>query len=558
MAFQMPARGHTVFAERKNEGSKLMLNPTHGLFYLQKCESCDYVIEGKLTKLIIEGCNNVKIKMNCMVLTGTVEVINSSNIKIDCTTLVPTMTADNVANCEIGVISTWGRKKGEGALYTSRCKDMFLVIEDKVLLSPFTRGDVDDYNQKIKLECTETEMDRFKSKFGIVQYVTRYVNSEITTELVVREGRGYATTQREKDIADKKEELLQQKLQEMLSNLVVQEPSKPSQKEVPQDVVDQQPEPREVLDEIKSFPKENLKPTQTNETHIPVVNDRENKPQPNNKPKYGHSNEDEIREYFDEPEEVERKVKELANMVRNSKHVVAYTGAGVSTSAKIPDYRGPQGVWTLKDKGLRPKFEITIEQALPTPTHMALVEMQRKKMLGFVVSTNVDGLHRRAGTKAEQMSELHGNCYKELCSKCGKEYLRTFDVTQHRRDHKTGRNCEKKGCSGYLMDSIINFGENLPEKELSKAVEHSKKSDLALVLGTSMRVQPACELPHKVVKNNGNMVIVNLQKTPYDKYASLIIRERTDKVMSLLMKELGLEIPQYDISHDSVKGSTKN
>jgi len=265
---------------------------------------------------------------------------------------------------------------------------------------------------------------------------------------------------------------------------------------------------------------------------------------------------DEVKEYFDDADTVQKKVKELAEIIRQSGHMVVYTGAGVSTSAKIPDYRGPKGVWTLQDRGERPQFEVTIEQALPTLTHMALVELRRRNICKFVVSTNVDGLHRRSGIPEEGMSELHGNCYKETCSNesCGKEYLRTFDASARRADHKTGRKCDE--CNNILLDTIINFGENLPIKELEKTSLEAGKSDVSLVLGTSMRVSPANKFPLQAISNGGKMIIVNLQKTPYDKKAHLIIHERTDKVMELLCKELGVEIPEYSMDQDVVKKRT--
>jgi len=111
----------------------------------------------------------------------------------------------------------------------------------------------------------------------------------------------------------------------------------------------------------------------------------------------GNLTEEELTEYFDTPEELSVKVKQLAEIIRGSAHLVVYTGAGVSTSAKIPDYRGPQGVWTLQEKGMQPQFDVTIEQALPTISHMALVELLEKNIMKFLSSTNVDGLHRRSG-----------------------------------------------------------------------------------------------------------------------------------------------------------------
>jgi len=168
-----------------------------------------------------------------------------------------------------------------------------------------------------------------------------------------------------------------------------------------------------------------------------------------------------------------------------------------------------------------------------------------------LVSTNVDGLHRRAGSSADKLAELHGNCYKEYCPSCLQENLRRFDVGLGRKDHKTARSCET--CKVSLKDTIIHFGENLPDRDLNLTAEQASLSDVALVLGTSMRVQPACNFPSKALKNRGKMIIVNLQKTPYDKYASLIIRARTDHVMELLTKELGLSVPKYDEEEDVIK-----
>lgn len=255
--------------------------------------------------------------------------------------------------------------------------------------------------------------------------------------------------------------------------------------------------------------------------------------------------EEELKEYYDTTEELEIKVKQLADMIRNCKNLVVFTGAGVSTSAKIPDYRGPNGVWTLQDKGLSPHFEVTMEQALPTPSHMALLTMFKKEIMKFLVSTNVDGLHRRSGIPEDAMAELHGNCYKEVCSNshCGMEYLRTFDAASHQVNHITGRKCEK--CGSPLVDNIIHFGEDLPINELKKTIQACSQSDMALVLGTSMRVSPANQFPLEIAKQGGKMIIVNLQKTPYDRKANLVIHEQTDKVMQMLFGHLGLEIPKF-------------
>jgi len=200
----------------------------------------------------------------------------------------------------------------------------------------------------------------------------------------------------------------------------------------------------------------------------------------------------------------------------------------------------------MKDKGQPMPQGVSIEQAIPTLTHVSLVELQKKKLIKFITSTNVDGLHRRSGTAENEMAELHGNCYKEVCAVCNKEYLRSFDVTgEGTLKHFTFRKCEVAGCGGNLRDTIIHFGEDLPVSELSKADEHARKSKLSLVLGTSMRVSPACNLPIIPIRENkGKLVICNLQKTPYDQEADLRIWAPTDVIFDMLMRELNVEIPQ--------------
>ncbi|XP_044110481.1 NAD-dependent protein deacetylase sirtuin-6 isoform X5 [Neovison vison] len=123
-------------------------------------------------------------------------------------------------------------------------------------------------------------------------------------------------------------------------------------------------------------------------------------------------------EIFDPPEELERKVWELAQLVWQSSNVVFHTGAGISTASGIPDFRGPHGVWTMEERGLAPKFDTTFESARPTQTHMALVQLERVGLLRFLVSQNVDGLHVRSGFPRDKLAELHGNMFVEECVKC--------------------------------------------------------------------------------------------------------------------------------------------
>ena len=199
-------------------------------------------------------------------------------------------------------------------------------------------------------------------------------------------------------------------------------------------------------------------------------------------------NEGDKKEYFDSPAELDQKVTRLTKMVLKANHFVAYTGAGISTSTGIPDYRsgaktvlptGP-GCWTkladiqkAKAAGhkviARPKvdFRTTIQKAIPSPSHMALVELMNRGMLKHVISQNIDGLHRKSGIPKDKISEVHGNTNLELCRKCNKDYMRDFRVrtAQKVHDHNTGRLCDDPNCRGKLYDTIINFNECLRDED---------------------------------------------------------------------------------------------
>ena len=210
------------------------------------------------------------------------------------------------------------------------------------------------------------------------------------------------------------------------------------------------------------------------------------------------------------------KVDVIAGMIKAAKHFVVFTGAGISTSVGIPDFRsGPKtvlktgaGLW---EKTAPPKkgSKIVMNRAIPSLTHMALLKLMQEGALKFLVSQNIDGLHRKSGIPYEQLAELHGNRNLEKCAKCGKHYLRDFrtrtalDV----HDHKTGRKCDDPKCAGELYDTIINFEEDLPERDMKLGFQHCGEADLCLVLGSSLVVTPAADMP-ALAAQKGGLVIV--------------------------------------------------
>ena len=287
-----------------------------------------------------------------------------------------------------------------------------------------------------------------------------------------------------------------------------------------------------------------------------------------------HKNEEEKREYFDEPAVLDEKVTLLAEMILTSQHMVAFTGAGISTACGIPDYRsgfdtvletGP-GCWeTLANKEKYKKqqaaqnakaaqapankntLRTSIQKAYPSLTHMAMVELMQRNHLKYIVSQNVDGLHRKSGIPAANIAELHGNTNLEVCEDCGREYMRDCRVREAKRvhDHRTGRMCESPGCNGHLKDTIINFNENLDSQVLENGQQNCASADLCLVMGSSLRVSPANGMPVATARNGGNLVICNLQKTPTDHLATLVIHAKCDDIMKLLMQKLQYQIPVW-------------
>jgi len=236
---------------------------------------------------------------------------------------------------------------------------------------------------------------------------------------------------------------------------------------------------------------------------------------------------------------------ELAQLLRPSTahpdatsptRLVIYTGAGVSTSTGIGDYRGPKGVWTNLAEGIIPDESMDYSAARPSYTHMAIKRLVDEGLCTGVTSTNLDGLHMKSGLRPmEKLAELHGNMFAERCVRCKAEAYRAFPI-QRTPKRFTGRYCD---CGGNFMDSGIDFGQNLPLRHLALAEKHANAQTVSLVLGTSLRVRPSCDLP---LANDAAVCIVNKQETPHDDKASVRSFAACDDFMKALMNDLDLEV----------------
>ena len=225
----------------------------------------------------------------------------------------------------------------------------------------------------------------------------------------------------------------------------------------------------------------------------------------------------------------ERQIGKISRWIIGSDHVVAFTGAGISTDSGIPDFRGPDGVWTRRDAGLpAPKWRVPRDRVAPNASHRSLVELQRLGKLQFLITQNTDNLHRRSGIRPELLAELHGNGQLMRCTDCGLSYTREevgWDASLWGPGFRTQRQVPGQPdcvvCGGRLVSSVVNFGDSLPQEMLASAEHHARHCDLMLVLGSSLTVQPAASLVRLALRSRKRVVLINHGKTPYDRAVTL-------------------------------------
>ncbi len=239
---------------------------------------------------------------------------------------------------------------------------------------------------------------------------------------------------------------------------------------------------------------------------------------------------------------------------RGVRAVTVLTGAGISTDSGIPDFRGPQGVWTknpgaerlssyqdyVADPGLRRRSWQARRthpawRAEPNAGHHALAELGRSGIDTWVITQNTDGLHQKCGTPPDRVLELHGTMFHAVCVGCG-DRTPMADVLARVEAGDADPACRK--CGGILKSATIMFGEVLDPDVFKRAVAVTGGCDLFLAVGTTLTVEPAASLCGIAVDVGTPVVIVNRDPTPYDRIATAIIRDPIGEALPRLTAQL--------------------
>jgi NAD-dependent deacetylase len=244
-------------------------------------------------------------------------------------------------------------------------------------------------------------------------------------------------------------------------------------------------------------------------------------------------------------------MKDSVDLVRRWVHastrIVALTGAGISTESGIPDFRGPQGVWTKNPKAERlsdiryymsdpevrrlawqSRLEHPAWHAVPNAGHRALVELDRRGTLRAVVTQNIDGLHQLAGHAPETVIEVHGTMRDVRCMAC--EWRGPMGPVLDRvRAGEDDPPCER--CGGILKSATISFGQSLEPDVIARAMRAAERADLLIAIGTSLQVYPVAGAVPLAKSAGARAVIVNAEPTPFDEIADAVLREPIGEIL---------------------------
>ena len=246
-------------------------------------------------------------------------------------------------------------------------------------------------------------------------------------------------------------------------------------------------------------------------------------------------------------------VTQVSRWIDAARRVVVLTGAGISTDSGIPDFRGPQGVWTknpgaerranihnyLSDPDVRrrswqDRLSSPAWKAEPNAGHRALVTLERRGKLDTLVTQNIDGLHQRAGSDPARVVEIHGTIHWAVCWSCGHRRPMQEVLDRVRAGDPDPACLAPSGpgtCGGILKSATISFGQSLVPEDLARAERAATSCDLLLAVGSTLTVFPAAGLAPAACEAGARLVILNAEPTPYDDVADAVLRAPISDVL---------------------------
>ncbi|MEO7295263.1 MAG: Sir2 family NAD-dependent protein deacetylase [Candidatus Limnocylindria bacterium] len=240
-------------------------------------------------------------------------------------------------------------------------------------------------------------------------------------------------------------------------------------------------------------------------------------------------------------------VDDVAGWLASAQSVVVLTGAGISTESGIPDFRGPDGVWTrdpaaerlsnigyyiadarVRRESWQRRAEHPSWGASPNAGHRALVDLERAGRLFLLVTQNIDGLHLAAGSSPDRLIEIHGTIRDTACLSCGDRRAMT-EALDRVRSGEADPPCQ--ACGGILKSATVSFGQNLDARDLARADAAAAACDVFLAIGTSLTVYPVARLPERALAGSARLVIINAEPTPLDDRAHAVLRGRAGDLL---------------------------
>jgi len=244
---------------------------------------------------------------------------------------------------------------------------------------------------------------------------------------------------------------------------------------------------------------------------------------------------------------VDRILERTKAWIDGAKRVVALTGAGISTDSGIPDFRGPQGVWTknpmaeklsnihyymadpeVRKASWKARMDHTAWSAKPNSGHLALVELEKRGKLHALITQNIDELHQQAGNSAAKVIEVHGTMRRVVCMSCGMT-APTERALDRVRAGEADPPC--RDCGGILKSATVSFGQNLVPEVIDRALRSAAEADLLIAVGTSLQVYPVAGAVPMAKQAGARIVIVNAEPTAFDDMADAVLRGRIGEVL---------------------------